>query len=47
LTDTRPFPVIVAVPITVVTLFFFISPFTPAFSCLATPRERLTTASRS
>ena len=42
-----PGPVSLASPIITVTLFFFSRCPTPPESCLDTPRERLTTASRS
>ena len=47
LTAILPFAGRLAAPITTSTLFFFSRCPTPPASCLATPRERLTTASRS
>ena len=46
-TLTTPFCGIDAWPMKTVILFFFIRWPMPELSCLATPRERLTTASRS
>ena len=46
-TVRAPGPVSLPVPMCTTTLFFFIRCVTPWLSCLATPRERLTTAARS
>ncbi len=47
LTLILPLPASFASPITTAILFFFIRKPTPLDSCFATPRDRLTTASRS
>ena len=47
LTVILPLPASFASPITTAILFFFIRKPTPPESCLATARERLTTASMS
>ena len=46
-TSSVPGPFSVPVPMNTVILFFFIRCVTPWFSCLATPRERATTAPMS
>ncbi len=46
-TVTRPLPLSVALPMNTSTLFFFMRNWTPLFILSATPRERLTTASKS
>ena len=47
LTSTLPLAGSVAAPMTTVILFFFIRCPTPPDNCLATPRDRLITASMS